>query len=154
MKDTKTIVPVEIETHRCKGQCCQYFVLNMEYDKLQHLAQSIKDGSETVCENESDVIKIADMLIPLGRKNINFNNQVLHVPREWFTCRHHNKETGDCAIYEQRPSMCRNYPYEGVCEYPLCSRRTIPNPEYKAEEQMEWINTIDADKEVEDENNL
>lgn len=34
-----------------------------------------------------------------------------------YTCRH-LQLNGDCGIYEDRPAMCRDYPYGQVCEFP------------------------------------
>jgi Fe-S-cluster containining protein len=34
-----------------------------------------------------------------------------------YRCKHHNKKTGDCDIYEERPMMCRTFPDTGYCGY-------------------------------------
>lgn len=34
-----------------------------------------------------------------------------------INCKHHNKKTGDCDIYEERPMMCRSFPDSGFCGY-------------------------------------
>jgi Fe-S-cluster containining protein len=34
---------------------------------------------------------------------------------ELYRCKHWNETTGLCGIYEDRPDMCRDYPYRGAC---------------------------------------
>lgn len=33
----------------------------------------------------------------------------------YFHCRHLDPKTSLCGIYEDRPSMCRDYPVDGAC---------------------------------------
>lgn len=40
---------------------------------------------------------------------------------ERFTCRHF--ADGNCQIYENRPAMCRKYPYNRICEYADCTMK-------------------------------
>lgn len=44
-----------------------------------------------------------------------------------YTCKH-LKEDGLCGVYDNRPKMCRNYPYYGdvtrKCEYKDCCKET------------------------------
>jgi Fe-S-cluster containining protein len=38
-----------------------------------------------------------------------------------YTCKHFDEETNNCTNYENRPRMCRDYPYGGVCSYEGCT---------------------------------
>lgn len=35
----------------------------------------------------------------------------------YFTCRHWDELTRLCTAYEDRPTMCRDYPYGGACQH-------------------------------------
>jgi Fe-S-cluster containining protein len=64
-----------------------------------------------------DVITIAEMVIRLDEE-----------PDEMidYTCRRLDRSTGLCTIYERRPKMCREFPYERACGH--CGFRA-PQPE-------------------------
>ena len=54
-----------------------------------------------------------DYIHPDGDINAeNDNHKVYH-----YSCKHHNKKTGCCDIYEIRPMMCRTFPDSGFCGY-------------------------------------
>ena len=64
-----------------------------------------------------DVHLVAPMLVPLRR-----------IRGEWlYTCKHLRKN-GDCGIYEFRPRMCRDFPGESACPFPICSSHGRKNP--------------------------
>lgn len=79
---------------------------------------------------------IADMVIPLSIAQANERLERFGSDREYlpdceghvYTCRHFDEGTRLCAIYEQRPEMCRDYPYgnDGGCEYE-CGYRAPPS---------------------------
>jgi Fe-S-cluster containining protein len=80
------------------------------------MADAVRDGEV-----------IADMVIPLSVAQANerlerFGSDREYLPR-WeghvYTCRHFDDRTRLCTIYEERPEMCRDYPYgrNGGCEY-------------------------------------
>jgi hypothetical protein len=89
----------------------------------------------------SDAILLSEMMIflrmdfvpsynPRGMKMARGtkNNRVYH-----FTRKHHDPVTGDCMNYENRPRMCRNYPYGKKCGYSGCAMT-----EAKCEKQSEF----------------
>lgn len=45
--------------------------------------------------------------------------QVVDIVDGWeqYTCRLYDRATARCSIYEQRPPMCRNFPYGRECEH-------------------------------------
>ena len=75
---------------------------------------------------------ILDMLVPLTRpqalarsRRLGYPDPPRYGPKyQLFTCRHWNEETRLCGAYEDRPDMCRDYPYSGRdcergCSYKL-----------------------------------
>lgn len=96
---------------RCTGHCCQAFTLSESYDYLKAHAGNVTDG-----------IQIATMVIPLGKWSYNpITFREYNEPLELFTCKNLVNHR-DCAIYEDRPAMCRTYPDSGTCEYPCCTK--------------------------------
>lgn len=54
------------------------------------------------CNYDHEVHQIAKMIIPL-------------VPAGGFTCKRYDAETKLCSQYVDRPRMCSEYPYDGIC---------------------------------------
>lgn len=79
---------------RCTGRCCRGFYLG-SYGDLQRRAAA----------GDKEAVFILDMVGP-------------HPPeyRGPFSCRHVG-ENGDCAVYDQRPRMCRVYPQGEACGF-------------------------------------
>jgi len=93
-----------------------------------------------------DVLTIADMLIPLGLlTDREVNDRIVRTlvtssdpdhAGERFTCRH-LQPNGDCGNYEDRPGMCREYPYYGhACEYADCCDTRLR--EERTEGRLPW----------------
>lgn len=88
----------------CVGDCCVAFTLPKE---------------------PTDPIVI-DMVIPItqmeaiarhqrmGNRKVIDKSQSLDTSK-WYKCRHWDEETRLCGIYEDRPKMCRDYPYDKGC---------------------------------------
>lgn len=113
------------EGSRCTGHCCRGFALEKSYEEVQaDYARWRKDpGTATI----PDIEKIAPMLIPLK-----------HLRNEWlYTCKHLQKN-GDCGQYEARPRMCRDFPGDRPCPFPICSTHGRKNPIAKA---WAWLRT-------------
>lgn len=100
----------------CDGRCCAVFPLSIP------LVDLVKPGSTR------DRWYILDMLVTLGPQVARERwhevtgedlPQRLARPQneQLYTCRHWNAETGLCAAYEDRPNLCRDYPYTSACEY-------------------------------------
>jgi Fe-S-cluster containining protein len=90
---------------RCTGHCCKRFTISTPYEKLQQDPDSVKDGRY-----------ILDMLISLNEEGVSV-----------YTCRHFDKEGGNCSAYEQRPRMCSEHPMYGKkCNWLGCT--LSPNP--------------------------
>lgn len=90
---------------RCKtGECCTRLALPLNPDSLQKAAAANPDHKE--------IVQIARMLKPVG-----------FVPSTGFTvysCKN-VLLNGNCAIYEDRPTMCRNYPNGKECPFESCT---------------------------------
>lgn len=101
---------------RCTGHCCRGFSLEYPHSVVQAEFAKARLGEASFIP---DVETIAPMLIPLGI----FRGQ------ELFTCKHLAK-SGDCAIYETRPQMCRDFPGPEPCKYRNCASHG-PKPVWK-----------------------
>lgn len=126
----------------CPGHCCRCFYLPQGPEYIWERYQDYlrygpdennwPDGAVKV----GDIELVAPMLVYLGHfsqteLDVYAEQQGLVVPPDdhkyaasghYYTCRHHQAD-GKCAIYEQRPKMCREYPYEWMCRYPGCDHR-------------------------------
>jgi Fe-S-cluster containining protein len=124
----------------CNGQCCRRFFLPISPEELK--AEAAKEKS-----HYQEVKFIADMVIFLGTSELDVNGDPLadrpFFPRNdegkaighYYTCKHHDSNTGLCTIYDRRPEMCRRYPYGRKCEYRGCEfdgPETRPDPELLA----------------------
>ncbi len=119
--------------------------------KKADLAEKMKkplEGFETG-EDDKDAAYIYDMLIHLGKgeefvlktierelpRNRKWLSELSAEDRaaaeermskanenqSWWTCRHYDKESGNCSDYENRPSMCRKYPNGSGCVFADCT---------------------------------
>lgn len=95
---------------RCTGQCCERFRIFLGDDPIQQVV-------DMAIENPSnhDLQLIAQMLVALP----DYQNG-------WLTCRYYDRDESRCAIYEQRPRMCRDYPYDKPCQYEGCTWNEAP----------------------------
>lgn len=121
---------------RCTGNCCRCFTLNIPIETIREYVHRIRQrvpvGPLTREENETEML--ADMLIPLGYLDHHpdapawFNEQKLR--GHLYTCRHHDRASGDCLVYENRPSMCSRHPYGTACPYNGCTdpEARLPRP--------------------------
>lgn len=83
---------------------------------------------------------ILDMLVPLTRRQALTRSRRLGYPDppkygkdyDLFTCRHWDEATRLCTAYEQRPWMCRDYPYGRTCE------RACGYEQPKQDSQKDW----------------
>lgn len=114
---------------RCTGHCCERFTLpftSIEEMREQH-AQRIESGG--VGFQDGDFI--LDMLIKLPEQDTDVDGAPLKpddaTRHRFYTCRHHDKATGNCTVYEQRPRMCSGYPYKKECRYQGCQRTSDAN---------------------------
>lgn len=109
---------------RCTGNCCEEFTIS-----LGPTVEVILDRLRN--ENRIDGAYIADMLVPLraltvGARKVSSvdlvtEEDVRDAPGGcwgWaFTCRHFDTTNRVCTAYEDRPQMCRDFPYGKKCPY-------------------------------------
>lgn len=127
--------PVE-DSSRCTGHCCEAFVLPVGPEELKDLYRAYKSGprtSFTMAGEEyhqrliNDIDLIAPMVTYLGLGTIpNASIDPGRVGRimHTYTCKHFDRTTRNCTIYDIRPQMCRDYPSYGVgtrCNYNACT---------------------------------
>lgn len=121
---------------RCTGHCCKAFTLPISAEELQSDFEKYQAWVQNP-EGETkprwrDIGIIADMAIYLGMgwhdsktgeyvPDSELNRKRFgHEPIRVYTCRH-LQSNGDCGIYENRPSMCRDYPYGHPCKFENCT---------------------------------
>jgi hypothetical protein len=72
-----------------------------------------------------------------------------HAEREWggashvrlYTCRHWQPATRTCGNYENRPNLCRRFPYGQACCYADCTM-TADDPGYEYEGEKRPIRIV------------
>lgn len=118
----------------CTGNCCENFPLPLSKEMLKRRAQESKNANGSLLEMRM----IADMVIPIQKEAFYHGDKRYF----WFTCKHFDKQTRKCTIYEKRPVMCRTYPdkydkiqhckaslYNG-CELSYGTPRHVANEEF------------------------
>lgn len=97
----------------CQGACCAVFPLSTPYDRLRDRWPYFTDGDQIL-----DMVEPIDLVSALERC-IDLGIETFHARpgRPLYTCRHWDTETRLCGIYEQRPAMCRDYPYGHPCDH-------------------------------------
>jgi Fe-S-cluster containining protein len=76
--------------------------------------------------NVKDGAFISDMLIHLGPVDgYGPESVIASEEQHHWTCRHHDVDTGNCRVYDQRPAMCRDYPYGRSCPQPECTADVV-----------------------------
>lgn len=113
----------------CDGRCCAVFPLSWEVAGPDGIAAWYDPGGDPLTERQF----IADMLVPLNRHEAierwtdlglgALPRWIEYSPQPLYTCRHWDTETRLCTAYEQRPWMCRSYPYRGACQHEGCTYR-------------------------------
>lgn len=102
---------------QCIGACCAAFTLGGGMDSYERLR------SGTVQEShEPGMVRLKDILVPLtaeeAASRIAAAGSLIVLNDEAkFTCNRWDAETKRCTVYEQRPHMCRGYPYGRKCEH-------------------------------------
>ena len=94
---------------RCTGHCCRAFPLPFGPEELAAKAWGYQDGEQ-----------IAAMAIYLGQLEGPPEPHCSLGPAHYYTCKN-LQDNGDCGIYDDRPQMCRGYPYGGQCGYTACT---------------------------------
>jgi Fe-S-cluster containining protein len=101
----------------CLGKCCALFTYTSTPEELREKPWK---GDNT----QRDNLYIADMLIQLTpeeaqeraeRFDTSNKDNLDYTKVPWYTCKHWDEDTMLCGAYEDRPRMCRDFPYGNVC---------------------------------------
>lgn len=113
-----------------KGKCCRNFILPFSIHQLRRAYTAWRNQQNYYMWRGKklgiprDVHLIYPMVIPLfgGRKQ-NWEPQQKRVCNGiyHYTCKHFDKKTSNCTIYESRPQVCVDYPYGRPCNYKNCN---------------------------------
>lgn len=70
---------------------------------------------------DAQAVFIADMLVPVEPENVDPCTGEHHGRgHARYSCRHVDA-AGQCTVYEERPDMCREYPYNRPCTFVGCT---------------------------------
>lgn len=135
---------------RCTGHCCRAIGVGSSPEQLNEaqllmqletemdrdsqarklLDLYVTDQGHTHESWVAEVLMVTTMLVPMGiqsRKNPVTGTQGT-MDRHWYTCVYFDEDSGDCTVYEDRPLLCRNYPYGGACDEPDCTAKDLGTP--------------------------
>lgn len=117
---------------RCTGDCCRSFPLGHSPEEMAANYRAWRSKGKGPIIN--DIFLIWPMIRHLGffDKNPTAPEKGSTSGEHYYSCIHLN-DFGDCGIYEDRPAMCRDYPYGIKCQYPGCEwddaeKKTSPRP--------------------------
>jgi Fe-S-cluster containining protein len=126
-----------VETSRCTGQCCASFALLFKPDQLRADIDRRKADPAEKPASEAAYIRdgeyVLDMIVPLPEGSIVDTTDGPEGGQR-YTCRHWDPVTGNCTQYDQRPAMCRDYPYRGNCGFMGCTYTCRTDNEVSREE--------------------
>lgn len=115
---------------RCTGHCCRAFTLNYDPESLRKM-YTFEDGSPVPITPNSNS-QVPDMVIYLGRHKDPPNGEPMRnsgvLFEHWYTCKHLSAE-GNCGNYENRPPLCRDFPYKTPCPYSACDWQPETRPD-------------------------
>jgi Fe-S-cluster containining protein len=96
----------------CSGACCAAFPLSSPLADLVSGLRIVEDGEQiaAMCR----VIEIGEAEARLAAAG---SGCTVDPERQYHACKHWDPATKLCGIYEQRPDMCRRFPYGGTCQH-------------------------------------
>lgn len=107
---------------RCVGHCCQKFTIPYEPEQLRAAELQVEAWRAAGADQSrwpeftrglavpEDIETIGAMVVYLGQED----------GSPYYTCKHFDEATSNCAIYETRPRMCSAFPYGRRCPYDAC----------------------------------
>jgi hypothetical protein len=136
------------EVTRCTGHCCRSFSFGLSPVEIgQKVIEERVDPATTRWFTEALVYLGEGTEPPSGFRNSVGKPWVYgyepsnHGRQFWYSCRWLGDER--CLRYEDRPRVCREYPYEGNdCFNPGCTRRTIMAEGLTWHGEDEWVEEI------------
>lgn len=139
---------------RCSGHCCADFTIPYSPEEIKRRYAHWKRGETKLLFKSAprdledpivnDIDLIYPMLIYLGHyasPSKEFVNAPIVEPSHHYTCKHYDKKTHNCTIYDIRPGMCSEYPYASTCNYSACTwtdrkQKKLSKPKTHAAEQL------------------
>ena len=129
-------------SERCPGHCCRLFWLPFTSERLlESINARVAHGDDDRVGgwlegvlNYDQAEQVAGMVVYRGmftrEQLVEYGGRrglVVPLPGKldvspgnWYTCRLFDDLTNLCTDYENRPDMCRNFPWFGRCIYPGC----------------------------------
>lgn len=89
--------------NECNGQCCEKLFFPRTPEEIY---ESYNKWIMTGKSDIDDIDKIGPML-----RIVQEDGDL----GAWYTCIHYDNNTKMCMIYDKRPQMCRDYPYDSPC---------------------------------------
>lgn len=124
---------VRQEIGRCSGHCCRAFTIPIQPETMEKMRIAVENQEKgepwpNGLWKPNDIHIVATMVRPFGPFHIltpagdkfRFDS-----PQAWYSCKHHDAESGDCRIYDERPEMCREHPYGEECNYVDCTMQQV-----------------------------
>lgn len=97
----------QTKENRCSGHCCEAFAID-EGALLGDLERS---------EDKEEIIEISKIL-----------NLLISIEDKYYTCKYFDDRTRNCGNYENRPKMCKDYPYGRNCDFLDCTWKSVRLP--------------------------
>jgi Fe-S-cluster containining protein len=110
----------------CGGYCCErfHFRHGQSLEEIKEDAKRFPEGHERHF--------IADMLIFIEKDPKDLDGDGT-IPVNWFTCKHFDTTTRLCKVYEQRPSICRDFnSWWNPCGMSKCKLPKPSPPDYES----------------------
>lgn len=128
---------VVLQIERCTGACCGKIALGVGWglegglnpEELRVMGRASAELRVWLDRNGvhrmpvRDGAIIAELFESIGEGDAPNGERMNH-----FRCRQHCRATGDCGIYDRRPSMCSTHGMRGVCDVRGCTMRVQVNP--------------------------
>jgi len=115
---------------RCTGDCCRNFWLPFTPEEIRAAYVFWRDGGASWTDagglirtdTPGDIDIIDPMVRPVAAPDVSLwrDGTGPGVHGNFYRCVH-LQENGDCGIYEIRPVMCCDFPYNKPCVYRNCS---------------------------------
>lgn len=151
----------------CGGKCCERFVIPFSPEDLREMYQgwlvSGTHSSPVMSKRHQDshsnyrdtrrdpeIYLLYPMLKYLGFKYTEPCNprKKLKNGSHQYTCKHYDKKTKLCTIYEIRPRMCRDYPNGHACLFPGCKLKgndKLLKSEQKRHTENDYVKQYDVE---------
>lgn len=102
---------------RCTGACCKKMPLPYSPERMAWFYRAWRNQIKGAVD-----VNDIHLLWPMVRFTGETRDTEIEGKTEtrWLYDCAHQSENGDCGIYEDRPEMCRNYPYRNKCERSEC----------------------------------